>query len=87
MIELFVLAGIALTVGIYLSLQFSETSDTLGSVLRVASAAFWVLSGVFAILGGFELLGFGLIFVFSFIGTGAALEIRKEAARKKISGG
>lgn len=87
MIELLVLAGLALTLGVYLAVNYSGTSDTLGDVLRVTSSVFWILSGVFAILGGFILLGFGLILVFTFVGTGAALDLRKEAARKRISGG
>lgn len=87
MIEALLLVMVALTGGIYLYQRFSGASDTIGSALRVGSSIVWIISGVFAILGGFTLIGFALILLFTFIGYGAGLELRQEMARKKIAGG
>lgn len=53
--------------------------------LATASAAFWVLAGVFAILGGFVFWGMVMIIVFSYIGLSKGTAT-KQRLRSRIAG-
>lgn len=54
-------------------------------VIGLVSSIFWILAGIFAILGGFVLLGIFLLVVWSYIGLSKGKET-KARFRRRIAG-
>ena len=82
MTELLVVFAIkaSLLAGYYLYERFGKAgADGAYDAIATVSAAFWVLAGVFAIVGGFVVPGMILIIVFSYIGVS-----KGEATKRRL---
>jgi predicted membrane protein len=72
--------------GYWLYLRLGRgTADASYDAIATLSAAFWIMAGIFAIMGGFVLFGSLLIVVFSYIGISKGKNTERRL-RSKIAG-
>lgn len=81
----FIAISISFAIGYHLYQRRSGGSHALSDTLAVLSASFWILAGIFAIIGGYVVLGMGLIIIFSYIWLGKAARTREHAARASLT--
>lgn len=77
--------GASLLLGYWLYLNFQGGADAAYDAIATASSVLWVLAGVFAIMGGFVLVGSALIIVFSYVGLSKGTKT-SERVRSRIAG-
>lgn len=59
----------AATLGYYLYLNYSGGATATYDAIATVSSAFWVLTGVYLILGGFVLAGMIVVALFVYVGA------------------
>jgi hypothetical protein len=73
---------VAAGVGVLMYRRAGQQSDTAADTMALGSAVFWIIAGVFAIMGGFVILGFAFIAIFTFIGLGKFGAVRDHYQRE-----
>lgn len=78
--------GAGLTTGYYIYVRFgSGGADAAYDAIALGSSIFWILAGIFLILGGFVLLGFLILIIFSYIAISKGTATR-DRVRSRIAG-
>lgn len=78
--------GAGITTGYYIFVRFgSGGADAAYDAIALGSSIFWILAGIFAILGGFVLVGFVILIVFSYIAFAKGTATR-DRVRSRIAG-
>lgn len=82
-----ILAIVAGLTGGYWAFQRFGTggADAAYDGIALVSSIFWILAGIFAILGGFVALGIVLLLIFSYIGFSKGKKT-KARVRQRIAG-
>jgi len=62
-----------------------DGADAAYDAVATASSALWILAGVFAVMGGFVLLGSAMIILFSYIAFSKGTKT-KQRIRSRIAG-
>lgn len=75
----------SLLLGYWLYKRFTGGADAIYDAIATASSILWVLAGIFAIMGGFVLLGSLLIIVFTYVGLTKGTAT-KNRIRARIAG-
>ena len=73
---------VAIGVGVYAFLNYRSSADTTYDAFATISAAFWVISGTFLILGGFQILGMIVVALFLYIGLTKGAKTQKRLRAK-----
>lgn len=76
------LAVLAMGVGVLMYKRAGNQSDTAADTMALVSSIFWIFAGLFAMMGGFVILGTVFIAVFTFIGIGKAVSVRNHYERE-----
>lgn len=63
----------------------SGGADATYDLLAVLSASFWILAGIFAILGGFVAIGIVILIVFSYVWISKGKKTKKRL-RSRLAG-
>jgi heme/copper-type cytochrome/quinol oxidase subunit 3 len=58
------------------------TADATYDAIAFLSATFWILAGIFAILGGMVLLGIVILVIFSYIWFSKGLQTKRRLRRR-----
>ena len=72
-------------VGLLAFARFGATGGTLRDAIAVLRNGFFVISGVFLILGGYVIPGFLIVVLFVFLGAGAASSVWSDNLRGLIA--
>jgi len=75
----------SLLTGYWLYTQYQGGANAVYDAIATISSAFWVLAGIFAIMGGFVLFGSVLIVIFSYVGLSKG-SVTKRRLRRRIVG-
>jgi hypothetical protein len=72
---------VAIGVGVWAYLNHSDGANATYDAFATVSSAFWVLSGTFLILGGFQVVGMLVValFLYVFLSKGAKTQKRLRA--------
>lgn len=78
--------GAGLTTGYYIFVRYGTGgADAAYDAIALGSSIFWILAGIFAILGGFVVVGFVILGVFSYIAFSKGTATR-DRVRSRIAG-
>ena len=58
---------VAIAIGVWAWSNYAGGADATYDAFATVSAAFWVLSGTFLILGGFEIIGLIVVALFTYL--------------------
>lgn len=82
--SLAIVAGIS--AGYYFHLRFgSGGADAAYDAVALVSSFFWILTGMFLVLGGFVVIGVLILIIFSYIGISKGVNTRQRI-RSRIAG-
>lgn len=71
----------AVAIGLLAFSRFGSTGGTLRDAIAVIRNGFFVISGVFLILGGYVFAGIAVVALFVFLAASAATSVWEESAR------
>jgi hypothetical protein len=77
----------AVAIGLVAFARFGTRGGTLRDAIAVIRNGFFILSGVFLILGGYVFAGVFIVALFVFLGAGAASSVWSESLRNIINPG
>lgn len=73
------------TLGYYLYSEYAGGANAIYDGVATASAALWVLAGIFAVMGGFVLPGMILIIIFTYVGLSKG-SVTSDRLRARLAG-